>query len=166
METEAPDYFWKYINQVVGNDPVAALVAQLDEISNLAAEFTEERSLYRYAEGKWSVREALSHVTDTERVFGFRALWFGRGFTEPLLSFDQDIAVAGAQADRLAWAKHVEEFRQVREAAISLFRNMPEEGWSRSGIASGKPVSVRALAFISAGHAAHHFKIVRERYLG
>ncbi len=164
-KTEAADYYWKYIDLVPEDDPVAALVAQLAELSALATAFSEERSLYRYAEGKWSAREALNHVTDTERIFSVRALWFGRGLTEPLASFDQDVAVVGAQADRLPWATHVEELLLVREATIALFYNMPDEAWSRTGVASGKPVSVRALAFMCAGHAAHHFKIFRERYL-
>lgn len=163
--TEAADYYWKYINLVPGDDPAAALEAQLTELGDLAAAFSEERSLYRYAEGKWSVRETLNHITDTERVFSVRALWFGRGFTEPVASFDQDVAVVGAQADRLPWATHVAEFLQVREATAALFRNMPDGAWSRIGVASGKPVSVRALAFMCAGHAAYHFKILRERYL-
>ena len=165
-KTEAADYYWKYIDLVQGDDPVAALEAQRAELRDLAVSFSEERSLYRYAEGKWSVREALNHVTDTERIFSVRALWFGRGFSEPLASFDQDVAVVGAQADRLSWATHVAEFLQVREATVALFRNLPDEAWSRTGVASGKPVSVRALAFMCAGHAEHHFKIFRERYLG
>jgi hypothetical protein len=163
---EAAEYYWGYIGQAMGDDPVAVLEAQIAEVAALSAQFSEERSLYRYAEGKWSVREALSHVTDTERVFTFRALWFGRGFTEALPAFDQNTGVLGAEADRLSWAQHVEEFRQVRAATIPLFRNMPEEAWGRIGMASGKPVSVRALAFITAGHTAHHFRILRERYLG
>lgn len=164
--TEAADYYWKYINLAPGDDPVAALEAQRAELRDLATAFSEERSLYRYAEGKWSAREALNHVTDTERIFTVRALWFGRGFTEPLASFDQDVAVVGAQADRLPWSTHVTEFLLVREATVALFRNMPDEAWSRTGVASGKLVSVRALAFMCAGHAEHHFKIFRERYLG
>jgi hypothetical protein len=164
--TEAADYYWNYINQVPGDDPVAALEGQRLELRDLAAAFCEQRSLYHYAAGKWSARELLNHVTDTERIFSVRALWFGRGFTEPLASFDQNIAVGGALADRLPWLAHVAEFLQVREATIALFRNMPDEAWSRTGVASGNPVTVRALAFMCAGHATHHFKILRERYLG
>jgi uncharacterized damage-inducible protein DinB len=162
---EAAEFFGKYIDLVPGDDPVAVLETQRAEMSELAARFSEEQTLYRYAEGKWSVREALSHVTDTERAFTFRALWFGRGFTEPLWSFEQDVAAAGAQANRLASATHVEEFRLVRAATVALFQNMPEEAWSRSGIASGNLVSVRALAYLCAGHTAHHMTIFRERYL-
>ena len=165
MQSEAAEYCWHYINQVVGEDPVAALEAQLAEALALFADISEERSLARYAAGKWSIRESLSHVTDTERIFSFRALWFGRGLGEELPGFDQDRAVVEAAADRLAWAAHVEEFRRVREGTIALFRNMPEAAWSRSGVANGNATSVRALAFMAAGHAEHHLRILRERYL-
>ena len=107
----------------------------------------------------------LSHVSDTERVFTFRALWFARGFEAPLPSFDQHIAVQGAKADAISWAAHIEEFREVRQAAIYLFRNMPEEAWNRRGIASDKPFSVRALAYLIPGHMAHHLTLLRTRYL-
>jgi len=107
----------------------------------------------------------LNHVTDTERSFAFRALWFARGFDTPLPSYDQHIAAAGAEADRISWAAHIEEFRRVRLATISLFRNMPPDAWARSGIASDNRFTVRALAFITAGHVTHHLKILRERYL-
>jgi len=163
---EAATYFWKYIDEVEGDDPIAALERQLGESAALFEGISEERSMFRYAPEKWSMRQALNHVTDVERAFTFRALWFGRGFTGALESFDDKIAAAGAQADRVSWAAHVEEFRVVRLATISLFRNMPEEAWPRTGVASGSVISVRALAFLTAGHAAHHMEILRERYLG
>jgi hypothetical protein len=165
QESEAANFFWKYIDKVEGDDPIAVLERQLPDAMALFAGISEERSMFRYAPEKWSVRQSLNHVTDTERAFTFRALWFGRGFAGALDSFDDQTAAAGAQADRVRWAAHVEEFRQVRLATISLFRNMPDEAWQRTGVASGNVVSVRALAFISVGHAAHHFALLRERYL-
>jgi len=161
--TEAAPYYFTYINQVPGDDPLATLEKQLDE--TLLATISEEKSLHRYAPDKWSIRQLLNHVTDTERAFAFRALWFARGFDTPLPSYDQNLAAAGAEADRVSWALHVEEFRRVRLATISLFRNMPAEGWTRSGIASDNRFTVRALAYIIAGHFAHHIAVVRERYL-
>jgi hypothetical protein len=107
----------------------------------------------------------LSHINDTERLFVFRAFWFARGFDAPLPSFDQDGAVASAGADERSWRSHIEEFRAVRSATSAFFSNLPAEGWSRRGIASGNPFTVRALAFITAGHLAHHVRILRERYL-
>src|SRR5271168_2012651 len=121
MESEAAEYCWHYINQVVGEDALASLEQQLTEALALFAGISEERSLGRYAAGKWSIRESLNHVTDTERIFGFRALWFGRGLGKELPGFDQDVAVVEAAADRRAWAAHVEEFRRVREGTIALF---------------------------------------------
>ena len=162
---EAVDFYWKYIDRVQGDDAIAALERQLKQAEALLGGVSEEKSKYRYAPGKWSMREALSHVTDTERSFTYRALWFGRGFTTPLEGLPEDEAAAAAQADRIPWSEHVEEFRRVRLATISLFEHMPAEAWTRSGIVSGNQITVRALAFLSAGHTEHHLAIFRERYL-
>ncbi len=107
----------------------------------------------------------LSHLNDAERAFAFRALWFGRDFHDPLPSFDQNISVNAARADECSWASHVAEFRDVRRSTLALFRKLPGEAWGRSGVASGNLVSVRALAYIIAGHVAHHVAILQERYL-
>jgi DinB superfamily len=165
-ESEAAAYCWHYIDQVVGEDVVAALEEQLAEALALFAGIAEEQSLARYAAGKWSMREVLNHISDTERIFSFRALWFGRGLGKELPGFNQDVAVVEAKADGLPWVAHVEEFRRVREATIALLRSMPEEAWLRSGVANGNLTSVRALGFMAAGHAEHHLKILREQYLG
>ena len=93
----------------------------------------------------------LNHVTDTERAFAYRMLWFARGFDAPLESYDQNVAAAGAEADRVSWAAHVEEFRRVRLATISLFRNMPAEGWARSGIVSGNRVTCAGFGLYHSG---------------
>jgi DinB family protein len=163
--TEAAPYYFTYINQVTGDDPVATIDRQLDESLTFFSAISEEKSLYRYAPEKWSIRQLLNHVTDTERAFTFRALWFARGFDTPLPSYDQNIAAASAQADAISWAAHLEEFRGVRLSTISLFRNMPPEAWTRSGIASDNRFTVRALAYIIAGHLTHHINVLRERYL-
>lgn len=165
QDTEAAPYYFTYINLVTGDDVLATIESQLEESLAFFSGISEEKSLHRYAPGKWSIRQVLNHVTDTERAFVFRALWFARGFADPLPSYDQNISAAGAEADKVSWAAHVEEFRQVRLATISFFRNMPAAGWTRTGIASGNPFTVRALAFIIAGHVTHHSKVLRERYL-
>jgi hypothetical protein len=162
---EAAPYYFRYIDQVQSEDVLGALETQLDEMLALLGGITEDRSLHRYAPDKWSIRQALNHVTDTERVFVFRAFWFGRGFAGPLASFDQEISAGAARADEVSWARHVEEFRSVRQATLTFFRDLPAEAWTRSGVASDHPVTVRALAYITAGHAAHHAAILRERYL-
>lgn len=162
---EAADYYFKYIDQVAGDDVVGALATQFDESLAFLQGISEEKSLHRYAPDKWSIRGVVSHVSDTERVFAFRAFWFARGFDFPLPSFDEKVGAASARADEVSWASHLEELRGVRLATLSLFRNLPAEAWTRSGIASGNPVTVRALAYLAAGHLAHHEAIVRERYL-
>jgi hypothetical protein len=162
---EVAPYYFLYINQVTGDDPLAAIEHQLADAQGLFSNISEQKSLHRYAPDKWSIRQVLNHVTDTERAFAFRALWFARGFDTPLPSYDQNIAAAGADADLVSWAAHVEEFRAVRLSTISLFRNMPPEAWTRSGIASGNPFTVRAVAYIIPGHVAHHIALLRERYL-
>ena len=163
--TEAAPYYFTYINQVVGENPLATIESQLDESLVFFSTISEEKSKHRYGPDKWSIREVLNHVADTERAFAFRALWFARGFDVPLPSYDQEIAAKGAAADSISWAAHVEEFRRVRLATISLFKNMPAEAWARTGIASDNRFTVRAMAFITAGHLTHHVRILKERYL-
>jgi hypothetical protein len=162
---EAVPYYFTYIDRVKTDDIVAFLQEQLTAANSLFEEISEEKSLFRYAPEKWSIRQVLNHVTDTERTFAFRAMWFARGFTDPLPSFEQDIAATGAAADECSWANHVEEFRAVRLASHTFFKNMPSGAWLRAGVASGNRFTVRAMAYIIAGHFAHHVLILRERYL-
>ena len=164
LETEAAPHYFTYLNQVQGQDVLDVLRSQLDQSTSLFASISEDRSRYRYAPDKWSIRQLLNHVTDTERAFAFRGLWFARGFSDPLPDYDQHIAAAGAEADRVSWATHCEEFRQVRLATISLFTNMPSHAWMRTGIASNNRFTVRAIAFIAAGHVAHHLAVLHDRY--
>jgi hypothetical protein len=164
-ESEAAPHFFTYINQVAGEDVFGFVESQLDDALALFATVSEESSLRRYAANKWSIRQLVNHVTDNERAFAFRLLWFARGFEMPLPGYDQDIAAASAEADAVPWAAHVAEFKQVRLSTISLYRNMPAAGWTRSGVANGKLVSTRALSWIIPGHVAHHLTILRERYL-
>lgn len=147
-----------------GDDIAAVIERQLDESMRLFLAISEDSSRHRYAPDKWSIRQVLNHINDSERAFAFRALWFARGFEAPLPGYDQNIAAASASADSVSWSAHVEEFRQVRLSTISLFRNMPPEAWTRTGIASDNPFTVRAMAFIIAGHVAHHIAILREKY--
>ncbi len=162
---EAAPYYFNYINQVVGDDILSVLEDQLRETLPLLGGISEEKSLHRYAPDKWSIRETLSHVTDVERLSVYRALWFARGFETPLPSFDQHVGVAGAVADRIPWAAHVEEFERTRLSTVSFFKHLPAEAWPRRGIASDNPFTVRALAYMIAGHLTHHVNILRERYL-
>jgi len=162
---EADSYFFTYIQKVTGEDPLRAIENQLDQYSPWLRRISEEKSLHRYAPGKWSMKQVLNHISDTERTFAFRALWFARGFTDPLPGIDQLVAADGAQADKVPWSAHVEEFTRVRVGTISLYRNLPKEAWMRKGIASGFPFTVRSLAFIIPGHVEHHCRILKEKYL-
>jgi DinB superfamily len=164
-KAEAAAYYFTYINRIAEDDIVGVMERQLGEATQLFSTISEDKSLHRYAPEKWSIRQSLNHVSDTERTFAFRALWFGRGFSEPLAGFDQNVGVGGAKADEYAWARHVSEFGDVRRASLALFRNMPAEAWKRSGVASGNLVTVNALAYIIAGHCEHHLAILRDRYL-
>lgn len=162
---EAVPYYFTYIDRIKSDDVVSVMRAQLTEFMPLLRGISEEKSLHRYAPDKWSIRQVLNHINDGERMFVFRAMWFARGFSTPLPSFDQNVAVAGANADDFSWAAHLQEFVAIRQASISFFTNLPKDAWSRSGIASDNRFTVRALAYIVPGHADHHLAILRERYL-
>src|SRR5215475_2590136 len=114
--TEASEYYFNYIDRITSGDILSVLESQLEETTGVLRGISEEKSLYRYAPDKWSIREAWNHVNDAERVFVSRALWFARGFDSPLPSFEQDIAVRAAQSDSVPWAEHVHEFLQIRLA--------------------------------------------------
>ena|SRR5687768_16861831 len=162
---EAEEYYFSYIDQVPGNLVLPVLASQLGETLALFDGISEEQSLHRYAADKWTIRQAVSHVNDAERLFVFRAFWFARGFDSQLPSFDQNVAVRTAAANNLQWRTIVDDFRAVRGATLTFFRGLPAEAWDRRGIASGNPFSVRAFAYIAAGHVSHHNRILRERYL-
>jgi hypothetical protein len=163
--SEAAEYYFTYIDQVATTDICGALEAQHTETLHLFSAISEEQSLRRYAPDKWSIREVVGHLNDCERLFVFRAMWFARGFDTPLPSFDQNVAIGGAASDEQPFRRHAEEFDAVRRATVAFFRHLPEAAWSRRGVASGNPFTVRALAYLTAGHVTHHVKILRERYL-
>ena len=161
---EAASYYFNYIDLINSDEIVPAIKSQLDETLQFFQGISEEQSLQTYAPGKWTIRELLNHVNDGERLFLYRAFWFARGFQDPLPSFEQDLAVQAAQANETPWSELIEEFRNVRLSTISFFNNLPEEAWSRTGIASDNPFTVRSVAYIIAGHVAHHTKVLREKY--
>lgn len=162
---EAASYYSRYIDLIAGDDVISVLEDQLGDTVSFLGGISEEQSTYRYEPDKWSIRQLLNHVNDTERIFLFRALWFARGFPGHLPGYDQDIGVAGSGADEVSWGDLVEEFRSIRLATLTLVKNLPSEAWLRSGVANDSPATVRALAYIIAGHVAHHTEILRTRYL-
>ncbi len=157
-------YYEKYIAMVAGNDIVPILEAQRLQMAQLFAARSERDGNFRYAPEKWTVKEVLGHLTDSERIFAYRALRIARQDQTPLSGFEQDDYVrAGAFAER-SLADLAEEFAQVRNATVALFRPLGEEAWSRRGVANKNEISVRALAFIIVGHELHHREILKERY--
>jgi uncharacterized damage-inducible protein DinB len=163
--SEAAEYYFRYINQVPAGDIRDIIAAQADETFALLESISDEQSKHRYGLDKWTIRQVVGHMNDTERLFAFRAFWFARGFDSPLPSFDQNAAVAAADLDHRSWESLIEEFSAVRAATLTLFRHLPDDAWPRRGIASGNPFTVRALAYLTAGHVTHHATILRERYL-
>lgn len=146
-------------------DVVEALAGQLDEILARLGTVPDSRGDYRYAPGKWSLKDVVGHLSDTERVFAYRALRIARGDTIPLPAFDDQAWVAELGAGGRTLADMVEEFAIVRRASLALFRHLPPAAWVRRGTASDQPISVRALAYVVAGHARHHLEVVEARYL-
>ena len=164
-KSEYPTYSEGYVSRVPDGDIVGTLEKQLAETVALIHGIAEARGDFRYAEGKWSIKELIGHVIDGERIFTYRALRFSRGDTTPLAGFEQDDYVRGAAFDKRSLSDLANEYEHVRRATISLFSNLDEEAWNRRGAANDNEVSVRGLAFIVAGHERHHLEILRTRYL-
>jgi hypothetical protein len=162
--TEYAPFYANYVSAVPEVDVVSALRDGGTEITAALAAIPESRGGFRYADGKWSIRELVGHVIDAERIFTYRALRLARGDSTPLPSFEENDYVRVAGSDTRTIADLVEELRAVRESTVRMFASFPDEAWTRTGTVSGRPVSVRALAYITAGHARHHVTILRDRY--
>ncbi len=164
--SEHDPYYSRYID-LVGDGPILSLLeSQLDETVALLSDVTEDRAASAYQPGKWTLKQVLGHVSDTERIFAYRALRFGRNDATPIEGFDQDPYVEFGPFGDLPLPALVEEFRAVRRSTILLLRHLTAGAWTRRGVANGKEVSVRALAYIAAGHELHHRRIIATRYLG
>jgi uncharacterized damage-inducible protein DinB len=163
--TEYAPYYGKYTALVPEGDILETLSSQLENTLSTLRALSEEQAASRYAPGKWSIKEVVGHMIDGERIFTHRALRFARNDSTPLPGFEQDDYVGAGNFDRRSINDLIEEFEQVRRATLCLLRSLDEEAWLRRGIASEAEVSVRALAYITAGHETHHMQIIRERYL-
>jgi len=162
---EVPPGLAGYVSKVRdGEDVLALLESQLDELRSAFGRFGEARGTYRYAPEKWSVKELVSHLADTERIFCYRALRFARGDVTPLAPFDENAYALEMYADERPMSDLLGELFDVRRATLSFFRGLRGEAWGRRGVASGKTVSVRAMAYAIAGHARHHLEVLAERY--
>jgi hypothetical protein len=160
---EYAPYYGKYISLVPEGDILVTLESQLPVTLSLFAR-PESGGDFRYAPGKWSVKEALGHVIDAERVFSYRALRISRNDKTPLAGFDQDDYVKYGPFAHCTLESLVDEFASVRKATVSLFRALDDAAWTRRGVASNNEVTVRALAYMIAGHELHHRHIFQEKY--
>ena len=163
--SEYAAYFGRYIGEAPDGDILDLLKEQRGAFAGFLATIGEERAGFRYEPGKWSVKEVVGHVVDTERIFGCRALAIARGEQTPLPSFEQDEYVAQADFDSRTLASLADEFEGLRRSHIELFGSFGDGAWTRRGVASGNEVTVRAIAWILAGHLIHHESVIRERYL-
>lgn len=162
---EYAPFYASYVAGVPDGDVIGTLAGQGEEFLLLLKDIGDEKAAFAYAAGKWTVKEVILHMADAERIFAYRVLRIARGDTTPLAAFDENAytPMSGANDRRLDTL--LGEFAAVRGATVALLRWMPDAAWVRRGVTSGKDVSVRALAWITAGHAMHHERILRERYL-
>ena len=159
-------FYAAYVTGVPEGDIVSLLAEQAQGLGALLGSLGADRAEFRYAPDKWSVKEVVGHVTDTERIFGYRALRISRGDATPLAGFDQDTYVVNAGFGRRSLADLLSDFQAVRASTVALFRAMTAEESLRAGSANAVSVTARALAYITAGHERHHVRILRDRYLG
>ncbi|WP_426450952.1 DinB family protein [Paenibacillus sp. S-38] len=164
-QNEYNAFYAGYISQVPEGDVSLHLTEQLGKTARLVAGLTETQALHRYAEDKWSIKEVLGHIADTERVMSYRLLRVARGDTTALPGFDQDLFIRGASFDEWPLQRLADELAAVRQSTLSLISGLSSADWLREGTASGYPVSARALAYIIAGHELHHLRIIQERYI-
>lgn len=161
---EYAQYYARYVGLVPDADILDVLERQPGDLAGLGAPLAADREQFRYMPGKWSVREVIGHLIDAERVFGHRAFCISRGEQARLPSFDEKLYVAKSSYDQVRLTELIAEFAEVRKLNLTVLRRLGESGWTSSGIASDNPVSVRALAYIMAGHLLHHTLVLRERY--
>jgi hypothetical protein len=163
--SEYEPFFRIYIAHVTEEDIFPVLRSEPDVLEVFLNRVPRDRETYRYADDKWSIREVVGHLVDTERVFGYRALCIARGDKQNLPGMDQNNYTAEAPYNQIELEDILSELRLVRLSNIAMFRNLNEEAWTRIGSANDQQVSVRALAFIMAGHFRHHMGLLRDRYL-
>ena len=162
---EYAEYFARYVGRVPSGDVVETIRGQFAETLALLSGIDDARTTQGYAPGKWSIRDVVLHMADTERVMAYRALRIARGDETPLAGFDEKTWTPNAGANARSMASLLAELEATRRSTLAMLEGLPEEAWSRRGTASGHGVSVRALAWIIAGHERHHVAIIRERYL-
>lgn len=162
---EIPQSYADYVGRIGDDEDImTVLETQVDEVKSRLARFGESRGGYRYAPGKWSVKEIVGHCSDVERIFVYRALRFARGDATPLPGFDENAYTPEMDADARSLADLTGEWMDVRRATIAFLRGMPAPAWQRRGVSNGKEISVRALILAVPGHVRHHLAVLDERY--
>ena len=159
-------YYDRYISLIVASDVMNTLVAQISKTVGLLAARSEDDGNLRYAPGKWTVKEVLGHLVDTERIMTYRALRIARNDRTPIEGFEQDDYVRDGPSAALRLADLLEEFKTVRVSTLAFFRHLRPDDWIRCGLANQSEISVRALAYVIAGHELHHRHILEEKYFG
>lgn len=162
---EYNEFYQGYVSQSDSEDILQQLETQISTLNVMFTAITEEKGKISYAKGKWTIKEVLGHIIDAERVFAYRIFRISRQDKTPLETFDENEYIANSNFNERTIIEMVEEFTLLRRANLLLLRSFTESAWLYRGTASGFPVSVRALAYIMFGHAAHHTKILQERYL-
>jgi len=165
-KTEYAPYAQEYVDLVMGSNILKAFDTQLKDTLALLRPIDEARAVrLTYAPGKWTLNQVVGHMSDTERIFAYRALWVARGDTTPLPGFEQDDYMQFSGFEDRGLSDLLDEFETVRRSTITLFRGLGHEAWHRRGVVNQFAVTVRGLAFHTAGHELHHVKILREKYL-
>jgi uncharacterized damage-inducible protein DinB len=153
-----------YVALVPEDDVLGAIEHQSSDTQKFLAGLDESKAAYRYADGKWSVKQVLGHIIDAERIISYRLLAIARGETNPLPGFDENMYVENAGFDAWSLGDLAEHYALVRRSTIVLLRNLPKVAWTRRGIANTAEVSVLGLTYVILGHERHHVKVLRERY--
>ena len=161
---DCSDYLTGYCRQVPDGPILETLAAQIEETAGLLTAAGEERGDHRYAAGKWTVKEVVAHLADCELVFAYRALRFARGDETPLAGFEHDEWVPRAGCGQRSLAEMVGLMRRARELSLALFATLPDEAWSRRGVANAEEIAVSAFPWVIAGHELHHRRVLRDRY--
>ena len=162
---EFPTFYAGYVAHVPDGDVVEALIGSAEITAALLHDVSDDVAERAYAAGKWTLKEVLLHCADAERIFAYRALRIARGDETPLPGWDENAYAPQSGAAARSLHSILDEFESVREATVTLFQGLPEESWSRVGTANGRSISVRAIAWITAGHLLHHLQVIQERYL-
>lgn len=164
LADESIPYYHGYIAKVAGENLGEQLPAQIQELDRMFEHVTDRAALARYADGKWSIKEVVGHLSDTERIFGYRLLRIARADPTPLPGYDENAYVPAGDFDRRPLNTLLDELRAIRLSTRAMIEGLPLEAWTRRGVANGKPISARALAYIIVGHVNHHMGTLRELY--